>query len=76
MTGRMEYLLGSRPQLEKVWRDWNILAQAAREGSGPDTIEHSSRIDGISASGMITTSYSDDFEPSQIAHDVPLLASR
>jgi protein SCO1/2 len=76
MTGRMEYLIGSRPQLEKVWRDWNILAQAAPKGIDPDRIEHSSLIDGISASGMITTFYSHDFEPSQIVHDVPLLASR
>ena len=28
MTGRMEYLIGSRPELETVWRDWSILSKA------------------------------------------------
>ena len=24
MTGKMKYLIGSRPQLEKVWNAWGI----------------------------------------------------
>ena len=35
MTGRMEYLLGSRPQLEKVWQAWNILAKPSPKHASP-----------------------------------------
>lgn len=75
MTGRMEYLLGSRAELEKVWRDWNILARPSPERGSPDTIEHSELVYGISASGKITTFYPHVFLPNQIVHDVPILAS-
>ena len=75
MTGRMEYLIGSRPELEKVWRDWSILSKATPTPKDPDLVEHSALVYGISASGRITTLYPHDFVPSQIVHDVPILAS-
>lgn len=76
MTGRMEYLLGSRPQLMRTWRAWNILAKGPPTGSSPDRVAHSALIYGISASGKITTLYPSNFRPSQIVHDVPILASQ
>lgn len=75
MTGRMEYLIGSRPQLEKVWRDWSILSKATPTKGDPSAVEHSALVYGVSASGRITTLYQHDFTPQQIAHDVPILAS-
>ena len=75
MTGRMEYLIGSRPQLERVWRDWSILSKTTPTKRDPDLVEHSALVYGISASGRITTLYSHDFAPAQIVHDVPILAS-
>ena len=75
MTGRMQYLIGSRGQLEKVWRDWSILSKATPTKGDPDVVEHSALVYGISASGRITTLYQHDFTPKQIAHDVPILAS-
>ncbi len=73
MTGRMQYLIGSRKQLQPVWKDWFILAKAA---PGPkDRVGHSALVYGISASGKITTIYPGNFVPTQIVHDVPLLAS-
>ena len=39
-------------------------------------VEHSALVYGISASGRITTLYQHDFVPSQIVHDVPILASQ
>ena len=75
MTGRMEYLIGSRPQLERVWRAWNILAKPTTVRDSPERIEHSETIYGISASGKLTTFYSHDFQPGWIVHDVPMLAS-
>jgi protein SCO1 len=74
MTGRMKYLIGSRPQLERVWRAWNILSHA--DPKDPDQVEHSAEIYGISGSGKITTLYAANFKPRQIVHDVPLLAAR
>jgi protein SCO1/2 len=76
MTGRMEYLIGSRPELEEVWRDWSILSKATPTPKDPDLVEHSALVYGISASGRITTLYPHDFVPSQIVHDVPILASQ
>jgi protein SCO1/2 len=75
MTGRMEYLIGSRPQLENVWRAWNVLAKGPHASTSPDVVEHSALIYGISASGEITTLYPANFSPGQVAHDVPILAS-
>jgi protein SCO1/2 len=75
MTGRMEYLIGSRPRLESVWRAWHILSKSSSRKAGPDLVEHSALVYGISASGKITTLYPSNFTPSQIVHDVPILAS-
>jgi protein SCO1 len=75
MTGRMKYLIGSRPQLERVWRDWNIVSRSDPRSGNPDFVEHSAEIYGISGSGKVTTLYPANFKPRQIVHDVPLLAS-
>ncbi len=75
MTGRMEYLIGSRPQLEKIWSDWQIVSKASPKKSSPDLVAHSALIYGISASGKIATLYPANFKPAQIVHDVPILAS-
>jgi protein SCO1/2 len=75
MRGRMEYLIGSRPQLERVWRNWDVVSRSPNRGN-PAQVEHSALIYGIDASGRITTLYPSNFRPRQIVHDVPILASR
>jgi protein SCO1/2 len=75
MTGRMDYLIGSRPQLENVWADWNIKQKNDPSNKNPDAVEHSALIYGISGTGDITTLYPANFKPGQIVHDVPKLAS-
>jgi protein SCO1/2 len=72
MTGRMEYLIGSRHQLGRVWKDWGIVANPDK--AGRDLVEHSALVYGIASNGKITTLYPANFDPSQIVHDVPLLA--
>jgi protein SCO1/2 len=72
MTGRMEYLIGSAPELKQVWKDWNI--RSRRDPKDPELLEHSAPIYGISGSGEITTLYPSNFKPQQIVHDVPKLA--
>jgi len=71
MTGRMQYLIGDRGELGRVWKAWNIVAHPAK--SGRDLVEHSALVYGIGADGRITTLYPANFAPSEIAHDVPLL---
>jgi len=71
MSGRMQYLIGSRRELGRVWTDWNIVVNPAK--SGRDLVEHSALIYGIAADGRVTTLYPANFKPSQIVHDVPLL---
>jgi protein SCO1 len=71
MTGRMQYLIGSRKELGHVWTDWNIVVNPAK--SGRDLVEHSALIYGIGADGKVMTLYPANFKPSQIVHDVPLL---
>jgi protein SCO1 len=75
MTGRMDYLIGSRRQLENVWHNWNIVSKNDPSRKNPDAVEHSALIYGISATGEITTLYPANFKPDQIVHDVPKLAS-
>ena len=75
MTGRMQYLIGSRSQLEKVWTNWHIISKNSSKKGNPDAVEHSALIYGISGSGKMTTVYPANFKPKQIVHDVPLLAS-
>ncbi len=75
MTGRMEYLIGTRPQLEATWARWKIGARVPK--SDPEFVEHSSPIFGISGSGRQTTVY----DPTKVtakdlAHDAPLLKAR
>ena len=70
-TGRMDYLLGTRHQLERTWKRWDV---AVRTGSGKLTNGHSAVIYGISASGRMAVVYPSNVTPAEITHDVPLLA--
>ena len=73
MTGRMEYLLGSGSQLASVWKAWKVGSQ--RDTSNPEFVAHSALVYGISASGKLRTVYAANFNPQDIVHDVPKLAS-
>jgi protein SCO1/2 len=74
MLGRMDYLIGSRRELGRVWKAWGIAARPDR--ANPDLVEHSALIYGISAGGKVTTLYPSNFKPAEVVHDVPLLAAR
>jgi protein SCO1 len=73
MTGRMQYLIGSAGELGRTWAAWGVGSE--REAGQPNLISHSALVYGISATGVLTTVYPSNFEPSEIAHDVPRLAS-
>jgi protein SCO1/2 len=74
MAGKMNFLIGSRAELGRVWKAWHIVANPAK--AKPDRVEHSALVYGISGSGKVTTLYPANFKPAWIVHDVPLLAAR
>jgi protein SCO1/2 len=74
MTGRMQYLIGSEHELGRVWKAWNVGSE--RDAQQPQLVNHTGLVYGISASGKVRTLYAASFKPSEIAHDVPLLASQ
>lgn len=73
MLGRMQYLVGSRSTLARVWRAWGINAS---NPTATDEVAHTAVVFGITASGRIVTAYPSNFPPAKIAHDVPLLAAQ
>jgi protein SCO1 len=75
MTGRMQYLLGSARELGQVWQRWGVGSE--RDASNPEIVNHSALVYGITASGELKTVYiGSSFRPSEVAHDVPLLAAQ
>jgi protein SCO1 len=74
MTGKMEYLIGDRGELENVWKTWDIVAKP--EKADRELVEHSALIYGVGADGRIATVYPANFKPAVVVHDVPLLARR
>ncbi len=74
MTGRMQYLIGSAHELAPVWKAWGV--GSVRDAAQPQLVNHTGIIFGITGSGERLTDYAPSFQPSEIAHDVPLLASR
>jgi protein SCO1 len=74
MTGRMQYLVGSARELGAVWKAWGVGSE--RDAQHPDLVEHSGLVYGITGSGKRMTIYAASFQPSDLAHDAPLLAVR
>ncbi len=75
MTGRMKYLIGSPKELGKVWQAWGVGSE--RDAQQPDIVNHSALVYGIDATGRMRTLYiGGTWNPSEIAHDVPLLAAQ
>ena len=70
MTGKMDYLIGSPAELRPVWKRWRIASRRGKHG----LVAHSSLVYGVSPRGKIVTIYPANFTPSDIVHDVPLLA--
>jgi protein SCO1 len=73
MTGRMEYLLGSRRELARVWQRYGIAVVATPEDR---EVGHSGGVVGITARGRRRAQYPPTFRPAWIVHDVPLLAAQ
>ncbi len=74
MTGRMQYLIGSAKELARVWKAWGVGSE--RDAQQPQFINHTGLVYGITGKGLRLTLYASSFQPSEIAHDVPLLVAR
>jgi protein SCO1 len=72
-TGEIDWLLGSRPELEKAWKAWHVIPK--REKNDPEVIEHSADIYGVGADGDVHVLYSPEFKPQLLARGVRVLAS-
>ena len=73
LSGRVLYLLGSLHELATAWSAWGVGSE--RDASNPETINHTALVYGITAKGQIATIYAASMKPSEVAHDVPLLAA-
>jgi protein SCO1/2 len=73
LIGRMDYLLGSTNQLARTWQAWNVGSKL--DAHNPSLVAHSALVYGIGADGKLITIYPGNFQPQQIVHDVPKLAS-
>jgi protein SCO1/2 len=75
MSGRMLYLTGSARELGHVWQQWGVGSE--RDAQQPTFINHSAAVYGVDGSGRLRTIYiGSEWKPSEIAHDVPLLAAQ
>jgi protein SCO1 len=74
MTGRMQYLVGTRAQLEATWKRWGIAVRVPK--TDPELVEHASPVYGISGSGKLSTIYQVTVTAADLAHDAPLLGAR
>jgi len=72
LTGRMQYLHGTRRQLEAVWARWGIAARVPK--SSPELVEHTGVIWGIDTRGRRVVLYpAVGFKPSDIDADMRTL---
>jgi len=68
-TGRVDYLIGSRRQLEAAWARWGIAARADKDH--PGLVEHSGVIWGVDPKGRRVTFYpATGFDVADIESDV------
>lgn len=71
MLGRMDYLIGSKRELQPIWKAYEIASEASPESR---EVSHTALIYGITGKGTQLALYDQAFEPGEIVHDVPLLA--
>ena len=71
-TGEIDWLLGSRKELEQVWNAWGVKPQ--HNANDPEEIEHNAEIFAIDPQGQIRALYPPSFKPAKLAAGVPTLA--
>jgi protein SCO1 len=74
VTGRMEYLIGSKKELAPVWRAYGVKVEASPD-KREQTVGHSAFLYGITGRGSVLVLYPPTFNPAWVVHDAPLLAT-
>lgn len=64
-TGEIDWLLGSRAELEKVWKAWDVKPE--HNANDPEEIEHNAEIFAIDPQGQIRALYPPNFKPEKLA---------
>jgi protein SCO1/2 len=68
MTGRMDFLVGPRPALKRLWSAYAVQPQR-------EDLEHTARLVLVDPKGVQRVSFPiDQLTPERLAHDVKLLA--
>jgi len=68
MTGRMDFMLGSRPALKRLWDDYAVQPQR-------EDLEHTARLVLVDPEGIQRVSFPlNQLTPERLAHDLRLLA--
>ena len=71
-TGEIDWLLGSKAELEKVWQAWGVKPE--RDAAEPEEIEHGAEIFAVDPQGQIRALYSPTFKPELLAKGSKTLA--
>ncbi|HEX4305158.1 MAG TPA: SCO family protein [Solirubrobacterales bacterium] len=71
-TGEIDWLLGSRAELEKVWKAWGVRPE--HNANDPEEIEHNAEIFAIDPEGQIRALYPPSFKPAKLAAGTRTLA--
>jgi protein SCO1 len=71
-TGEIDWLLGSKKELEKVWKAWGVKPEHA--ANDPEEIEHGAEIYAVDPQGKIVALYSPTFKPELLAQGSKTLA--
>ncbi|MBS1878059.1 MAG: SCO family protein [Actinobacteria bacterium] len=71
-VGEIDWLLGSRQELEKVWEAWSVKPEHSR--AAPEQIEHSAEIFAVDPQGRIRALYPPEFKPALLAAGAQRLA--
>jgi cytochrome oxidase Cu insertion factor (SCO1/SenC/PrrC family) len=73
MTGRIEYLIGSKKELAPVWRAYGVQVEASPD-EREQTVGRSAFVYGITGRGSVLVLHPAMFDPAWIAHDAPRFA--
>jgi protein SCO1/2 len=71
-AGEIDWLLGSRPELEAVWNAWGVKPE--HNVKDPEEIEHNAEIFAIDPQGRIRALYPPSFKPEKLAEGTRALA--
>ena len=71
-VGEIDWLLGSAPELEAVWKAWGVKPE--HNAKDPEEIEHNAEIFAIDPQGRIRALYPPSFKPEKLAEGARALA--